>query len=153
MPIENEKIKIALYMLDGPCLIVEHPTGVEYTNQTNGIFIQHRDIEGYIVPVTVRTKKLPDIFNPMWWELNGPCERWMNPLSKRIENDPNYHYDNNEAIAWAIERWFQKEAKGSVFALEVLKDHDNTEAWYHVQVKFFESDEWHKAILTWENCD
>jgi hypothetical protein len=50
--VSDEKPIIRLWQLTGLGLIIAHPSGVIYSNQTGGYACDHRELEGVFVPLT-----------------------------------------------------------------------------------------------------
>ncbi len=44
------KVVVELFCTNGVALIIEHPTGIFYTQQCGGVACQHREVEGYCIP-------------------------------------------------------------------------------------------------------
>lgn len=46
-------ITVDINELDGPCLLVSHPTGVTFRHQCGGLSCHQREREGFLLPLTV----------------------------------------------------------------------------------------------------
>jgi hypothetical protein len=64
---DSPAIRIDLYELDDPVILVPAPTGIRYRNQVNGVVCERRELEGYVLPLA-RTDD--ETFSADWWYAN-----------------------------------------------------------------------------------
>ncbi len=143
--------RIVLYPLKQPAIIVKAMTGLTYINQTCGVSCNHREQEGFLVPITPLPKKYT-IFDPDRWYKEMPALN--DALYDEIEGTLNRKF----AFHWHLHD------------LRVNRAALNEEAWVHVRFRgdfkgggTFRSDvnrdpqynqfPKYEGILTWENCD
>ncbi|MGI8654247.1 MAG: DUF6210 family protein [Pyrinomonadaceae bacterium] len=138
---------IHLWLLDGIGLIISHPSGVSYSNQTGGYACLHPEMEGAFIPLIDelinQQAKLLEYFTGSKW--NGACFRGI-----------------DEETAGFID-----EVLGSSLYTKRLKVNreklaDSHEAWIHItiltddkedELKEFNGFSSDSGIVTWSNSD
>ena len=140
-------MKVCLWSLASPVILVPSRTGVIYCNQVNGVATEHRELEGFLLPFPVIQAS---VFDPKWWERN---------YNRRVPGEPKERWVQ---IATEIERALNGVVASGQLAhnVHVLEDDANVEAWVRVEFDFnliSETDpdtlQHLNGILTWENCD
>jgi hypothetical protein len=141
---------VYLWSLANPVIIVPAPTGIVYCNQVDGVACQHRQLEGYLLPLPATDAT---IFRPDWWYRHH-----------------NHRYAGTpaDARAWAdIAEQIERACAGLVGCgelprdLRVIEDLDNVEAWVRVAFRWCDmgsdasGEQWVpvEGVLTWDNCD
>lgn len=144
-------IKIVLYPLEQPAIIVKAKTGLVYTNQTAGVMCHHPEQEGFLVLLDPPPRKFT-IFDSNRWYDEMPA--FNNETYDEIEATLN----RKHAYYWHIRD------------IRVDRTAKNEEAWIHVRFRGDFSKEgnfrtdWdsdpqpqafpeYEGILTWKNCD
>lgn len=141
------KSVINLYQFEGIGLIVSHPTGVLYSNQTGGYACLSPKLEGAFVPLTNplvnQQEKLEEYFTGSKWK--GHCYN-------NIDKETADFVDAILALSHLTSR------------LKVNRDklNESHEAWIHVVIlpdnreedlQEFSGFASNLGILTWENSD
>ncbi len=57
-------LRVYLWNLEGPLVIVAAPTGIVYCNQVDGVACDSGELEGFAVPICVPPSR---VFTPTWW--------------------------------------------------------------------------------------
>lgn len=141
-------MRVVLYNLRQPALIVKAKTGIIYTNQTGGVACHHPKQEGFLIPL--REAMRSKAFDPGRWYDEVPA--LDDKMCDEIEAALNYR-----DFGWNISD------------IRVDRGAYNQEAWVHVrfrgdfEAKGFCTDvnddpqpekyPLYEGILTWENCD
>jgi hypothetical protein len=127
----------------GLCLIVEHPTGVEYGHQCGGYLCEEKIAEGYLVPLGQREVELR-IYEFFEREFHGHCYQPHNEWTKeRIAG-------LNELLAQIPCRECSKslsDDQEGVLELDPERIRDCVEAWIPVRSPLG------RGVLTLINCD
>jgi len=132
----HAKVRVCLYGLVQPMLIVPRVTGVYYHNQTHGVCCLQDELEGFLVPVA--------------------DERQHEDICAIF---PEGHYGNiDRAAAEQIERILQRSPDTRAIRVDWYQLSDSHEAWLHVRLKSlsestYEGLDEHPAVLTWANSD
>ena len=140
----TDVIRVYLWAVGNPVIIVPAPSGVVYCNQVDGTATEARELEGFVLPlprIEVR------VFDPSWWRRR-----------------PRLRHQTNTDVFDEIEVAIQSLVSSGEIPRNVTVDRDapdNAEAWINVRFTFPrlgpDADETGvtamKGILTWENCD
>lgn len=140
-------LRVYLWQLPSPAIIVPAQTGITYCNQVNGVATEHRELEGFLLPFPPVQSP---VFDPRWWERHfnrripgEPTERWMQIVTE-IERALNGVLSSGELA----------------HNVRVIDDDFNVEAWVRVSFDFPDDSDSTpstirrlEGVLTWENCD
>lgn len=145
----TKKIRVSLFDLPGPVIIIPAKTGIIYQNQTCGCACHQDEAEGYLYPVSATSTDTP--FNPDVWYERG-CPKINFPLPKRLEilKDLDIRDEWLREMAW--KRWVISLHR-FIPGVEI-EDGLQKEAW--VKISFPDPTDKTKrlvGILTWVNCD
>jgi hypothetical protein len=141
-----DKRRVYLWSLAGPVIVVPGATGILYCNQTDGVATVHRELEGWLLPIS-ETKS--DVFDADWWYRH---------YNRRREGDDGEWQDVCRRIESALRA---SAGPPSPVQVEVVPHPDNCEAWVHVAFAFIDlgpNGQGHamtrmQGVLTWQNCD
>lgn len=146
----KDKLTIDLYGLETFFLIVEHPTGVLYRNQTGGVCCMHPTIEGFGIPLEVSFNKSKGVFRLE--------EHWFDG------NKKSHFYSQTRITDYVKDvKGFLAEAFPDLhFDLKRSRTMQHGEAWIPVIIKTanhypnsaaYETLVGKQAILTYKNSD
>lgn len=136
-------MRVLLWSIDTPMIIVPSNTGVVYCNQVDGVACVQRELEGFLIPLPVNRSR---VFSPEWWYKH---------FNRRCKGDELAWADTMEELRRSID-------VGDNIANFSVEEHvENCEAWVHVAFDLLlapdESDTQPSrrltGVLTWENCD
>jgi len=137
-------VRIYLWSLPAPALIVPRDTRVIYCNQVDGVATVHRELEGFLIPLPACDARP---FNPRWWYRH--CNR-------RTAGDADLFNRIADEVEVALNHNRSDELPNNI---RVVRSADNVEAWFHVTFDFMGDavdtrvSERFSGVLTWENCD
>ncbi len=138
---------INLWRIDGVGLIIAHPTGVLYSNQTGGKKCLFPEVEGAFVPL-----KDPLMNQQAELELHFTGYKWKGNCNSKIDEETADFIDSVLACSYLSK------------TLKVNREKlaDSFEAWIHVVILQDDRDEYLQefcgfpsgfGVLTWDNSD
>jgi hypothetical protein len=149
---------IQLWESVGLGLIVEHPSGIIYSNQTGGTSCFHPEVEGVFVPLrNEMDHEGPRLISPendLFAYFEGPKHGGAGATSGLDSDDADF-----------IDDLLRKHSLGDIVAVDRERLRESHESWVHVTVKQEEkSDHGIKifrglgpyprpGVLTWSNTD
>jgi hypothetical protein len=140
-----DKPLLDLLWFDGLGLIIEHPSGVRYTNQTGGYACHHPEVEGAFIPIPDHRSEQAYVLKKFF---TGPkCKGWC--------------YDGiDEETARFVDKVLGQSRHTQSLQVNRAKLAESQEAWIHVTVRSDQepSELWSGfenavGIITWENSD
>jgi hypothetical protein len=151
--------------LKSPTLIIKYGTGITYSNQTNGCACSYKEIEGFIIPISLSHECF---FNPrFWYDEYGFCNRNIHKIFYNVKWDDRKTTlitlsDLDEALRIGAANCIESDIRGwhlwqefcefleeelEYLELKVRQDIPSQEAWVNINTKYGE------GIISWENCD
>ena len=136
------KLEIALDDLKVPSIIVDYPTSIVYSQQTNGVNCNYDSLEGFLIPCSIADSGLGNagfIFDRDFWRNKRKVEK--------------------EEIVNTINRLFNIDRSVWVASVRNLRIKDGgivKEAWVELVVDvWYDGDDYstYDAVLTWRNSD
>ena len=127
----------------GLCLIVEHPTGVEYGRQCGGYLCEEKVMEGYLIPLGQREIETR-IFEFFDQEFAGHCYPPRNDWTPERITRLNALLSEISCIAWAKDSRNDREGP---LELDRARIGECIEAWIPVQTPCG------RGVLTLVNTD
>ncbi|MBK9035543.1 MAG: hypothetical protein IPL61_30515 [Myxococcales bacterium] len=141
----SSELRIHLWAVPNPVIIVPAATGVTYCNQVDGGARTQRALEGYLVPLP---RVDSQVFTPDWWEHTFP---------RRLPGDDAAWAEICGRVELVLAGCTSSgEAPTNIVVVAHL---ENAEAWIHVEFNLPQLDDSGAAIeitrtrgvLTWEN--
>ena len=154
-------MRINLYPLGQPAIIVKYPTGLIYSNQTNGVACNHPEQEGFLVPLFPLLGKESHLFDPGWWYEEMPAldASLYNQLEKVLNSRFEWHVRNlrvdrkaKNQEAW-IHITFRGDFNPGMFSSGLFRRKDGSVPNWTDKIINYKDYPKYEGILTWENCD
>ena len=157
------KFHVNIYSSIGPGIILECASGIIYTRQTGGIYINSPKIEGSYIPLDYDQERLNRLGIS---DLNEKLRSLFDFKSKYQGRSHELYQETADVIDEILEKLTvgspltisrQRKEGGSVSTHSVLKV-DRTklgqsqEAWVHITIKRDDNVDF-KGVFTWENSD
>lgn len=157
-------MRVCLYGLDNPVLIVKQKTSIIYYNQVAGVACFPEEQEGFLIPLPDMGKAR--IFNSDWWYATNnrtdlrqspPKWDWVVPkgqktLSAYFGSDGMEYGERFTDLKKEIEEEINSKTE---FKIKVKTKTIQYEAWIEVTLNWKENGKTKRisGILTWQNCD
>jgi hypothetical protein len=145
--LDIQKPIIRLWQVNGIGLIIAHPSGVIYSNQTGGFACNHRKMEGVFVPLANS-----DVDQQAELEAYFTGPKWRGHCYNGID----------EETAGVIERILKSSFLTSTLKVDRERLLESEEAWIHVNIstetgegESYAIDDFPggTGVITWDNSD